>query len=36
MQLEEQAARVAQDGTGLIAAPEGSSGGLAVLADGLW
>lgn len=35
VEFEEEAARVAQHGAGLIAAPERCGGGAAVLADGL-
>ena len=35
VQLEEQPAGVAEHGTGFIPAPQGSSGGAAILADGL-
>jgi len=35
VQFEEEAAGVAEDGAGLIAAPEGSGRGGAVLTDGL-
>ena len=36
VEFEEEAARVAEDGAGFVAAPEGCRGGCAVLADGLW
>jgi uncharacterized membrane protein YcjF (UPF0283 family) len=35
VELEEEAAGVAEDGAGLVAAPERCRGGCAVLADGL-
>ena len=35
VEFEEEAAGVAEDGAGLVAAPEGGGGGAAVLADGL-
>lgn len=35
VEFEEEAAGIAEDGAGLIAAPEGCGGGCAVLADGL-
>ena len=35
MEFEEEAAGVAEDGAGLVAAPEGCRGGCTVLANGL-
>ena len=35
MEFKEEAAGVAEDGAGLVAAPEGCRGGCAILADGL-
>ncbi len=35
VEFEEEAAGVAEDGAGLVAAPEGCRGGCAVLANGL-
>ena len=36
VELEEEAAGIAEDGAGLIATPERGRRGCAVLADGLW
>lgn len=36
VEFEEEAAGIAEDGAGFVASPERSSGGGAVLADGLW